>query len=279
MPAARWWELEDAEVDFGRVEAAPDELLRLVLVEFALTYGNDWFVVPIELEPGALYRLQSLVVTDAFGERTLVPHYGDVDDAHAGFRHFTLAAASPDLLLLPPARAGALSGSPVEEVLFLRDELANLAWAVEKLVVGPVGLPLDRAEAYARRRPESEPLAERAAAAEPDVYRLASPVPDYWVPLLPIRAGPDDPSVRLRRGRVLLDRGEEPVLPPALGRVLTPDQPLELFEEEVPRAGARIVRAFRHVRGTDGSAYIWLGRRKTPGRGEGFSGLRFDLIE
>jgi hypothetical protein len=236
MPAARWWEFEDAEVDFGRIDAAPDELLRLVLVEFALTYGNDWFIAPVELEPGALYRLRSVVVTDAFGERTLVPHYGAVDAPTSGFRLYALSGAAPDLLFLPPVVASTLSGPPVEEVLFLRDELANLAWAVEKLVPGPNGLPLDRYEAHVRRREASPPPADRAAAGEPAVYRLASTVPDYWIPLLPVRPDPDDPSIRLRRGRVLVDRGGEPVLPPVLGRVLAPERPLELFEEEVPRA-------------------------------------------
>ena len=42
----------------------------MLLVEFAVDYGNDWFVIPVELEVGSLYRTQSLIVTDSFGVRT-----------------------------------------------------------------------------------------------------------------------------------------------------------------------------------------------------------------
>ena len=72
MPAARFWEFEDAQVDFGSVDAGPTDLLRLLLVEFALAYSNDWFVIPVELEIGSIYRTRSLVITDTFGVRTLI---------------------------------------------------------------------------------------------------------------------------------------------------------------------------------------------------------------
>ena len=36
MPAARFWEFEDAQVDFGSVDAGPTDLARMLLVEFAL---------------------------------------------------------------------------------------------------------------------------------------------------------------------------------------------------------------------------------------------------
>src|SRR4029079_2100244 len=71
----RWWEFEDGQVNFSRVEGDPDELVRLLLVEFALAYGNDWFTIPVDVTPGAVFVPQALVVTDAFGERTVVPHY------------------------------------------------------------------------------------------------------------------------------------------------------------------------------------------------------------
>ena len=46
MAAPRFWEFEDAQVSFGSVEAGPTDLVRMLLVEFALAYGNDRFVIP-----------------------------------------------------------------------------------------------------------------------------------------------------------------------------------------------------------------------------------------
>jgi hypothetical protein len=48
-PADRFWEFEDAAVHFGALTAGPTDLSRLLLVEFALIYGNDWFIVPVRL--------------------------------------------------------------------------------------------------------------------------------------------------------------------------------------------------------------------------------------
>jgi hypothetical protein len=286
MPATRWWEFEDADVDFGRVEAGPTDLLRLLLVSFALDFGNDWFVVPVELDVGAVCRVRSLVVTDSFGQRTLVRPAAQVDGARRDWRMFTPTPVTPpaanaadlsaELLLLAPATAPGLHGEPVEEVLLLRDEMANLGWAVERVVESAVGGRLDRVEAYRATGREGSGSTTGSGALH---YRLATTVPNYWLPLVPVRIAPDRPDVRLRRGRVLLDRGGEPTTPPALGRVLDPGQPLEVYEEEVPRAGARVTRAYQYARWSDGTSHVWVGRRKQPGRGEGWSGLRFDVVE
>jgi hypothetical protein len=50
-------------------------------------------------------------------------------------------------------------------------------------------------------------------------------------------------------------------------------------EEEVPRAGKIVSRGVQRARWTDGSTFVWLGRRATTGHGEGSSGLAFDQIE
>jgi hypothetical protein len=51
-----------------------------------------------------------------------------------------------------------------------------------------------------------------------------------------------------------------------------------VHEEEVPRAGTRLLQACERTRGTDGRVYVWLRVRRQTGRGEGSSGLRFDEI-
>lgn len=53
---------------------------------------------------------------------------------------------------------------------------------------------------------------------------------------------------------------------------------LRIEEEEVPRDGIEIRRAFNYARDASGRALLWIGRSKVTGRGEGSSGLRFDVI-
>jgi hypothetical protein len=281
MAADRFWELEDSRVNLNRIEGDPDELLRLLLVDFALVYGSDWFTIPVDVEPGAVFRPRSLVVTDAFGERTVVPHYTASARPQAEWRLFALTGGGPreDVLFLPPVLAASLHGDPVEEVLFIRDELTNLVWAVERLAPGIAGGSVNRAEGYRDPRPE------RVAAPPDDAtgdasYRLATTVPDYWVPFQPQRIDPAKPDIRLRRAAALVDEGGEPALSEPHGRILEPERhDLSLFEEEVPRGGVRVVRRFEYARWVDGSTYLWLARRKGAGTGESSSGLRFDLVE
>jgi hypothetical protein len=52
-----------------------------------------------------------------------------------------------------------------------------------------------------------------------------------------------------------------------------------MFLEEIPREGVHLARRYRWARGPDGSGYLWIGRRRTTGRGEGRSGLRFDYLD
>ncbi len=303
MAVDRWWEFEDAAVDFGRVAGDPDDLLRLLLVNFALVYGSDWYLLPVELTPGAVYRPRSLVVTDAFGERTLVRHYGALDGPPHDWRLFSLtpragAAFSTsagtrgqDVLFVPPVLAAGLHGDPVEEVLFLRDELANLVWAVERLAPGLSGDAVNRVEAYRARHaaalePDGVPVSEPGTSPPEELrYLLATGTPDHWIPFLPVRIDPDLPDIRLRRAATLLEdadggSGGLPALSRPLGRILEPERTdLSLFEEEVPRSGIRVTRAFQYARWIGGGTFLWIGRAKGPGKGESTAGLRFDQVE
>jgi hypothetical protein len=286
MPASRWWEFEDARVDFGAVQAGPIDLARLLLVEFALVAGDDWYLIPVDLPVGTLCRTGSLVVWDTFGERSLILPSQDVDrrrfgEAEPPWRLFRLAQDRrslaggprpvPDLFYLPPTLGTSLHGPPIEDVLFLRDELANLVWAVERIVESPLGRPLDRAEAVFRARPETPPPASETGAF---VYRLATEVPEHWVPLTPQRAAAGSPPIQFQRRGAPQGR----ILEPERDQV-SPAAPLRIEEGEVTRAGARVTRAYQYTRWTNGATYLWIGRRKGAGRGEGASGLRFDVLE
>ncbi len=277
MPAPRWWEFEDAQVDFGAVDAGPEDLARMLLIEFAVAYGNDWFVIPVELETGSLCTVRSLVVTDTFGERYAIPDTASGGDA---WRMFQLtpdqpaaAPAGPSCLFVPPVVLKNVQGPPIEDVVFFRDEMANLAWAVERVVEAPGGRPLNRHDEYAQKPPAQ---AGSGAPAGTLTYALSSSVPDHWVPLAPVQIN-GSRAIRLRRA-ALLDAAGTPQFNRAKGRILTPrpGRKLDLYEEEVPREGLRVTRNYQYTRWIDGSTHLWVGRRKDIGRGEGASELRFD---
>ena len=47
-PAPRFWEMEDARIAYGLVPVGPTDLAQLMMIEYASSYGNDWFVVPLD---------------------------------------------------------------------------------------------------------------------------------------------------------------------------------------------------------------------------------------
>jgi hypothetical protein len=283
-PADRYWEFEDAAVNFGVIGAGPTDLSRLLLVEFALVYGNDWFVVPLRVPVGSLYNITDLSVTDTFGVVTSIPRSRSFDGA--AWSLFELGGRSASLtnrrvepgLLLAPTLATRLDGAPLEQVALFRDEMANMVWGVERRVQGLSGAAYDRAD-EASRRAASQQIDGAAVAAEL-VYRLATDVPAHWLPYVPVPAAgntPTHPVIELQRRAMLrseADGSRKRMLPQ--GQLLAQGDRLE--EEEVPREGVVVERAFQYARWFDGRALLWVGRRKTAGRGEGASGLRYDTI-
>jgi hypothetical protein len=284
-PAPRFWEFEDAQVDYGKIPTGPADLPQMLLIEFANSFGNDWFVIPVDLEIGTLCRTRSLVVTDTFGVRTLIKSNSESGLPHSTWRMFQIShqqpsdttrlSPKPNLSFLAPSLAKCLEGQPVEEVLFLRDEMANMAWGVERLIESSLEQPLNRYEATAAT--SAQPIVPSDGT---PVYRVASQVPEYWTPLLPVQTDPATLAVRLVRGTVLKPDGSQQIVH-SQGRILNPDNNarLAVYDEEIPREGAKVTRSYQLARWLDGSTHLWIGRRKQVGRGEGSSGLRFDTAE
>ncbi len=266
MPASRYWEIEDASFDVGAIDAGPTDLARLMLREFALIYGNDWFVVPVPVTVGAVARIASLVVTDTFGVSQTIPHYATTSDG-GRWRMFAINGDALDhRLMIAPVVARDLASQPQEQVLLVRDDAASIAWGVETIVSGASGAPIDRASATAVAAPSPPP--ESAPANAPRHYQLGTSAPEYYIPFVAQQN-------RMRRAALLrVDGSRSPITP--LGRLLAPDVPL--FEEEFIREGVRVERIYRMTRWTDGSTHLWLARRKTAGAVAGSSGMRFDQV-
>jgi hypothetical protein len=283
MPAARFWEFEDARIDVGLMQVGPTDLPHLLLVDYASIYGNDWFVIPIDLPVGSLTETRSLVVSDTFGVRTLLRPHGDPALPHAAWSLFQLSPTPgrdtvrgrplPNLFFLPPSVVQTIEGATLEELLLLRDEMANLAWAIERRIESPLEAALERAT--------ENDAAPPAPAGEVPVYRLTAETPPHWVPLLPVLVDETTREVRLARAATLAPDGSRRIVR-AEGRLLVdpaaPTAPLLIREEEVPREGARVRRTYQSARWLDGRLVVWAGHRKNVGRGEGSSGLAFDTI-
>src|SRR5262249_13678362 len=147
----------------------------------ALVYGNDFFVVPIDLAIGTLCRVTSIDIANNFGETLAVA--ANASPANT-WRLFQLEPT--DLFLLPPVAGAGLKGPELESVSFMRDEMANVAWAVESVVEGPTGI-LRRNERENVASTEPVPAPSTRTAGTPPVfkYQLATSVPDNWYPLIP----------------------------------------------------------------------------------------------
>ncbi len=172
MPLPRYWAFEDARVDFGGLDVGTTDVAKLALAEFALSYGDDWFIVPLELPLGSCTRISRLTVQNVFGESVNVPPARTVGAAGwARWQMYVLNRSGPqggfaDYLFVPPAIGFREESEPVEEVRFLRDEGANMVWGVEHLVRNGLGAPVDGFDAQLEQRAlqrETSGAAARAA--------------------------------------------------------------------------------------------------------------------
>lgn len=280
-PAPRFWELENAQVAYGLLGAGPTDQAQLMMIEYAGSYGNDWFVAPLTLKAGTVTRIDSLVVTDTFGIRSLLRPIGDPALPAPHFSMWQSAIASPgtqadgtpafNRFFLPPTLGPCLEGPPLEDVLLLRDEMANMAWGIEQLLEGPLEQALPQ-------KSERSDLPDVPASPAP-LYRLSSLAPDHWIPLLPswVNVG-GERSSRLQRG-VMRSPDGSMFEQHARSDALSASSALQLYDEEVPREGARLTKRRRMVRWMDGSSWLWTAFRRDVGRGEGSSRLRFDWLD
>jgi hypothetical protein len=276
MPTRRWWDFEDGATDFGKLDAEHVDLAKLVVMEFALVYGDDWFEVPLPLPVGALNHVAALVVTDTFGGRTaLRPTGQEVADGERPWSMFRLTGVPPayDLLLLAPTLGALIEGPEMEDVLFARDEMAAMGWAIERVLQGPMNTPVDGYDLYrARLAAQPPPPPRTRKAGDPPVeYVAGADIPDNWLPLVPVQTSTE--SFRFRRGLM-----GGPGAHPARGLILEPDHAFYVADHAVPREGVEIIRRYRRTRWSDGSTHLWMARRARIGRGGAGSALEFDAI-
>ncbi|MCA3501797.1 MAG: hypothetical protein IOD05_00715 [Rhodobacter sp.] len=306
MPRARFWQFEDAAVDLGSFDAEATDLAKILVAEFALLFGNNWFAVPYRQPVGTLAEIEGLVVTDVFGKRTWIDAAtGGSDGDRMRWDFWSLAARTPaghvalgQHLFLPPTTSHVLESEPIEKVTFVRDEMANLVWAVETRVPDGDGRGRDGA-AFARQTSNALRAIERGQVPGPETtamkgsdaalrFRLGTTVPENWIPFVPVHKPSQTRAIRLQRAsmpRFFLGTAS-PVRPTT--SILRPglrdldegqDAPLYLHEEEMPASGLTVEGSLQRARWFGGTTFLWHGRRVSAGRGTGGSGLRFDIVE
>jgi hypothetical protein len=305
MPNVRWWEFEDRRVGFGITTASKTDLVKMLLAEFGLVFSNDWFIVPLGLDTGSLFEVNGIVVTDNFGLNTLVEplakRHREMNLA-GKWTMWTLSSRNnpgqvdPRLFLVPAVNRS-IDSAPLDEVLFLRDEMANLVWAVETVIPDQMGGGRDARFAGSlvskavRKEFEVEP--ENEVADVPIFYRLMGTVPENWIPLVAVKAEGAATATLLLQGALprlpviepARDNNDKPILENNVvlprGTILSRDPvntPNVIHEEEILRDGIRVRRRFRQTRWLDGRPFTWCSLEKQSGRGEGSSGLAFDQV-
>jgi hypothetical protein len=281
-PADRYWEFEDAAVHLGVLTAGPTDITKMLMIEFSLIYGNDWFIAPMRLPVGSFTRITKLAVKDTFGVPTKIERSRERDVKPWSLfelsRDSSNETTTPEFgLWIPPVLAKTFESKPLEEIAMIRDEMANMVWGVEHRVQGLAGSSFDRkaqaSKQAALQRISGEPVDAKL------IYRLATQVPEHWIPYIPIHiegSTTEQPVISLQRRSMLRTEvtGERKRIDPA-GLILKASAFVE--EEEITRDGVIVTRSFQYGRWFDGRSLLWVGKRKGVGRGEGFSGLKFDI--
>lgn len=299
MPNTRWWTFEDGRTNFGNINPGTTDLGKLLLMEFGLVFANDWFLLPFTLDTGSIANIKGMSVTNVFGERYWIEAAGKgLDDDWRKWSMFTLNTkgnqqeqTDPALLVLPVAPK-ILEGKPVEEIRFIRDEMANMVWAVEHTIPLMTGGRKRGSEAADELKKRYQQLLDDSAVVSPapvykaDIrYEVMNSVPENWIPFIPARVEGSNRSIRLQRAAMPRILNGDPDAPEKIrprttllreGLDIDVCKPYFIHEEEVPRAGTNVYQSYQRSRWYNGGVYTWFGIRKQTGRGEGHSGLAFD---
>jgi hypothetical protein len=291
MPLPRWWAMEDGRTNFAAVQPDSTDIIRLVFLEFALVFSNDWYLLPCDLPAGTLADVQGLAVTDVFGQRRWITPAGAGERQNwQRWSMYTLDSETADAadtrLLLPGNAPHVATGPALEEVSLVRDENANLVWGIERTIRLATGESRRGSEVVAETLAHQLRLHPPAPQALPDepraavAYQAMNTMPEHWIPFVAVHVDGDSRSIQLQRAALPSSVDGQPVRPHTalLREGIDVAQPRSYFvnEEEVPQTGTVVSVAFRRTRAPNGRVSVWLAARRGIGRGEASSGLAFD---
>ena len=278
-PHPRWWRFEDSEGFFDSPFDPEPNVLSVILPEFFYSDVENWYVLPLPLKAGTLREVEKVQIVDSFGVVETLDPANNGSEKH-DWRLFSLddsdgkdTTLDGRFLLAPHIARQVLDNDTIEDVRFIRDEQANMLWAVEQRYTDKNGVVVDHGDQERLRRPL--PTLDRPADTE-GRFMLQSETPPHWVPYVPRyekkSQGAPSGEIRLRRGRTVED-----IKTQAEAQV-TRDSTY-LNEEEFGDATVRVRRIHRYCRGSDGKEYFWIGRcRDTTSRLTSGSNFKTDFI-
>jgi len=316
MPNSRWWEFEDGSTDFGNITAETTNLAKILLAEFALMYSNDWFVIPYTVPAGSVSEVKGIIVTDTFGEQTLVKAAGQGDSNDwTAWTMFNLSKTSESeglmgkvdpRIYIPPVVNTVQESKPMESVTLVRDEMANMVWGVETVIPDLLGGGADGNAAAQELTNYFKALERNDETESTEIpegvklrYRLGNTVPENWIPFLPTHLPGQNRAIQLQRASMprwfnnvfsqirpitsILREGmhnDDGTAEIPFVNSLGENQisPYYIYEQEVTRSGVQVQSTWQRTRWYNGKIVCWYGRRKNTARGEGASGLAFDSI-
>ena len=289
LPLPRWWQIEDYKINFEKLTINRSDTSTLAFTEFVTQFSNDWLLVPFNLNAGSLAEVDSLIVKDVFGQSTIVKtanhNYDSNTDDWNIWSMFDISSYNGEMnncIFLPPSLVKSLESKPFEEVQLVRDEMSNVVWAVETKISDQMLDSKDGFEGSTERKYSKAELEAQDTVATIR-YRIGNEVPDNWIPFIPVKVEND--VLEFRRGVMVKPRpdgGYHKLRPwTSLIRVNreNEDKKFTIYHEEVPKTGTCVKRTWQRARWYDGKVYWWASNRKTAGKGQGYSGLKWDLIE
>lgn len=300
MPDTRWWKFEDSKTSFADVSPATTDLSKLLLIEFGLIFANDWFLIPFTLPIGKLVNIKGLTVSNNFGEVFWIEAAEASNTSAKEWSMFKLkndGVMTDTSLLLAPTAIKVQEGAPVEEVLFIRDEVANMVWGIETTVPSAEGWGVKGGERALQTRRYHEDLVKAATGGTTPpaslndakvTYLPMTDVPEHWIPFIPVKVDHSTRDIQLQRSSLLRIISGDPEKPAKVkpgtsilreGLDKTKPDPYYVHEEEIPRAGIRVTQCFQRTRWLNGEVVVWLGMKKKTGKGEGSSNLQFDVLQ
>lgn len=294
-PNSRWWQIENADVDFGGYPPDSAHTPTALLTELIFSHSDDWFLFPVLAKAGQVVMMQMLEVHDAFG-RTYSSQSINTDGSirwpgllpPQDWSLFQVNATTPEGAGLPPealllwhVAELPLESLPVERVQFGLDEEMNLLWSVERT--------LDAREVESRRtNPPDDMLHPEFNVGKPSgdnrepreyAYVPGEGAALYWHPYEIIEAN----GRRFLEQRRLTDlsRQNPMAMPAPTAEVLQSDAGETLHRIAplaVPSNGIEVERRWQLARDMNGQPVLWIQRQRKSLLIPPARRLRFDVM-